>query len=251
MCVCYDHVILSYSENAGKEPAFVPGWVSGLIIKIDYFHFNLHVLRHALFDGNALSGVDHPLGQPTGQSSFTATVSFLEKKNEVIVSIIDNRGLRQDLSSSPTPSLHHKRTFDLSAIKCNISWLTGLWQVSSSGRFEHPCRKNKNWTLWHWIWRVCRWTWCIQGWKEQWNDKNRSTGHTSDLLRSLFADSISFDEQDELKVHIQPQDVLHKLKTRLDEILLLLLFNWKLMSSTFNCFMLYKVVPTFETWMKY
>ena len=71
----------SYTKQAViKEPAFVPGWLRGFIIKIDCFHFNLYVCAYALFDGDGFTPVDYPLGKLTSQSSLAATVSLLEKK---------------------------------------------------------------------------------------------------------------------------------------------------------------------------
>ena len=64
-----------------KEKTFCPhGFVSGLVIKVNFLHFNLDSFWHALFDRNNLPFVDQVLGQQTGQTDLTATVPTILSK---------------------------------------------------------------------------------------------------------------------------------------------------------------------------
>ena len=63
------------SSSYIKKPAFGPhGFVGRLVIKVHYFHLNIHSVRHALLDGHGISLVNQLLREYTGKSGLTTTV---------------------------------------------------------------------------------------------------------------------------------------------------------------------------------
>ena len=69
-------------ENTATEPPFVSWGIGWRISQVDGFHFNRFTWKHALFNGNWFLLVNEFFGEPTSQSSCTATISLLENNHK-------------------------------------------------------------------------------------------------------------------------------------------------------------------------